>query len=140
MPQPRGDGTFRENRRTEYESGIDALAAHNSRPSAYLKSKQPIVHGFGTLMQAFRADHYLGKRVRFSAFVKTENVQDWAGLWMRIDKDSASIAFDNMQNRPIKAQLTGKNIMLCSMWRGTRLEYSSACCCVSRVRAQQREI
>lgn len=90
------------NRRTEYESGIDALAAHNSRPSAYLKSKQPIVHGFGTLMQDFRADHYLGKRVRFSAFVKTENVQDWAGLWMRIDKGSASIAFDNMQNRPIK--------------------------------------
>jgi len=43
--------------------------------------------GFGTLMQDFRADHYQGKRVRFSAFVKTEAAQDWAGLWMRVDKE-----------------------------------------------------
>src|SRR5450631_487339 len=42
--------------------------------------------GFGTLMQDFRADHYQGKRVRFSAFVKTEAAQDWAGQWKRVDK------------------------------------------------------
>lgn len=90
------------NKPTEYESGIDALAAYNGHPSAYLKAKKPVVDGFGTLMQDFRADHYLGKRVRFSAFVKTEGAQDWAGLWMRIDKASASVAFDNMQDRPIK--------------------------------------
>jgi hypothetical protein len=53
-------------------------------------------------MQDFRAEHYLGKRVRFSAFVKTEGTQDWAGLWMRVDNGPKQIAFDNMQNRPIK--------------------------------------
>ncbi len=87
---------------TAYESGIDTLAAYNGRPSAYLKAKMPGVEGFGTLMQDFRADHYLGKRVRFSAFVRTEGAQDWAGLWMRVDKESKQIAFDNMQGRPIK--------------------------------------
>jgi hypothetical protein len=56
------------------------LAAHDGRPSAYLKAQNPVVQGFGTLMQNFRADHYLGKRVRFSAFVKTERAQNWAGL------------------------------------------------------------
>jgi hypothetical protein len=90
------------NKPAEYESGIDALAAYNGHPSAYLRAKTPIVQGFGTLMQDFRADHYLGKRVRFSAFVKTEGAQDWAGLWMRIDSGVKTVAFDNMHDRPVK--------------------------------------
>ena len=71
-------------------------------PSAYLRSNTQIVEGFGTLMQDFRADHYLGKRVRFNAFVRTQEAQDWAGLWMRVDKGPKQIAFANMQGRPIK--------------------------------------
>ena len=88
---------------TAYESGIDTQATYNGHPSAYLKAKMPGVEGFGTLMQDFRAELYLGKRVRFSAFVKTESAQDWAGLWMRVDKGSKQLAFDNMQARPIKS-------------------------------------
>jgi hypothetical protein len=94
------------NKPTEYESGIDPLAAHNSLPSAYLKSKQPDVRGFGTLMQDFRADRYLGKRVRFSAFVKTDDAKNWAGLWMRVDEGSKQLAFDNMHDRPIRGTST----------------------------------
>jgi len=91
----------------DYESGVDAQAVYNNHASAYLKSKSPVIDGFGTLMQDFSAEKYLGKRVRFSAFVKAEGVQDWAGLWMRVDKDSTdpvarTVAFDNMQNRAIK--------------------------------------
>jgi hypothetical protein len=85
-----------------FEVGVDAQAAYNGHPSAYLKSKESIVGGFGTLMQTFQADKYAGKRVRFSAFVKSEGIQSWAGLWMRVDKDNGSVAFDNMQDRPIK--------------------------------------
>src|SRR5262249_18322168 len=48
------------------------------------------------------AEQYAGKRLRFTAFVKSEGVQDWAGLWMRVDKGKESVAFDNMQDRPIK--------------------------------------
>jgi hypothetical protein len=85
-----------------YESGIDIQMPYNGHSSAFLKATAPRVEGFGTLMQDFRADHYLGKRVRFSAFAKTENAQDWAGLWMRVDKGSQMLSFDNMQSRPIK--------------------------------------
>jgi hypothetical protein len=85
-----------------YEAGTDAQAAYNGHPSAYLKSKEPVTDGFGTLMQDFRSDNYAGKRVRFSAFVKADGVGDWAGLWMRVDKGKDSVAFDNMQDRPIK--------------------------------------
>ena len=90
------------NKPASYETGIDTQVSYNTHPGAFLKSKDSHIEGFGTLMQQFRADHYLGKRVRFSAFVKTADVQSWAALWMRVDKESTQLAFDNMQNRPIK--------------------------------------
>lgn len=89
----------------EYESSTDTGNALEGRPSAFLRSKKPQVEtGFGTLMQNFSAERYIGKRIRFSAFVKSENVQRWAGLWMRVDGNAGqkSLAFDNMQDRPIK--------------------------------------
>jgi hypothetical protein len=66
----------------DYESGIDAQAQYSAHPSAYLKSRVAEIDGFGPLMQNFRADQYAGKRLRLKAFVKTEGVQEWAGLWM----------------------------------------------------------
>jgi hypothetical protein len=89
------------NRPTDYEVGTDSMSYQNST-SAYLRSVTPEIDGFGTLMQSFSAEKYLGQRIRFSAFVKREDVQDWAGLWMRVDSGQKVVAFDNMQNRPIK--------------------------------------
>lgn len=93
----------------EYEAGVDAEVQYNNHPSAFLKSRKPSVDGFGTLMQDFRADKYGGQRVRFSAYVKTEKIQDWAGLWMRVDKNSASVSFDNMADRPLKGTTDWQN-------------------------------
>ena len=42
---------------------------------------------------------YGGKKIKLSGYVKTENVTNQAGLWMRIDP---SVDFDNMRDRPIK--------------------------------------
>ena len=55
-------------------------------------------------MQTCSAKKYAGKRVRMSALVKSNNVDDWAGIWFRVDqfKSKEPLAFDNMQNRPIK--------------------------------------
>jgi hypothetical protein len=85
----------------DYESSIDLQAEFNHHPSVLLQAKKPAVDGFGTLMQQFRADDYQGKRVRFSGFVKAGELQDWAGLWMRVDKGTQMVAFDNMHDRPI---------------------------------------
>jgi tetratricopeptide (TPR) repeat protein len=53
--------------------------------------------GFGTLTQCFAADRFRGTVVRYSGFLKTADVQGWAGLWMRVDGDaSRSLRFDNM--------------------------------------------
>ena len=89
-----------------YETGTDSLNSFSSRPSAFLKAKADS-EGFGTLMQSFSAVPYRAKRVRMSAWVKSEAVSRWAGLWMRIDgplqgNAPQMLGFDNMQNRPIK--------------------------------------
>jgi hypothetical protein len=97
------------NRPADYDSGVDAQTVYGGQPSAYLKSKVPAINGFGTLMQSFKAEEYLGKRIRFSAFVKTDAVQDWAGLWLRVDGPKGSLAFDNMQTRAIKGTTAWQN-------------------------------
>lgn len=87
----------------DYHMGIDREESHGGASSGYVMAKVEQSKGFGTLMQAFKADNYVGKRIRLSAYVKVEDVGVWAGLWMRVDGPTgASMAFDNMQDRPIQ--------------------------------------
>ena len=85
----------------DYEMGIDRHSAFTGSSSGYIKSNKPDPQGFGTYMQTFDATEYRGKRLRLSAYVKSENVEHWAGVWMRVDRDRKPVAFDNMQDRPI---------------------------------------
>ena len=64
--------------------------------------------GFGTLMQHFRADTYLSKRVQLRAQLKTEAVTGSATMWLRVDGDKARIlAFDIMERRKKDGPLVG---------------------------------
>jgi RNA polymerase subunit RPABC4/transcription elongation factor Spt4 len=87
----------------DYDMGLDRNTAFTGSSSGYIKSHKPDPQGFGTYMQVFDAAEYRGKRLRLSAYVKAENVANWAGLWMRIDREKKAVAFDNMQGRPITA-------------------------------------
>lgn len=87
----------------DYETGLDKNIVHSGHQSAYLKSKDEKAKGFATLMQHIKAENFKGERIRFSGFVKTVNVLESAGLWLRVDHASGEVlAFDNMMNRPIK--------------------------------------
>jgi AraC-like DNA-binding protein len=87
----------------DYEMGVDYVVVHQGKASGYIASKNDRARGFATMMQVFKATNYKGNRLRLSGFVKTEDVAEWAGLWMRVDGEYGEIlAFDNMQNRPIK--------------------------------------
>lgn len=80
-----------------YSTGVDASGV------AFLTSSADVQgNGFGSLMQSIQATNYVGKRVRFSATVRSENLTGWAGLWMRVDQGTKPVAFDNMQTRAIK--------------------------------------
>jgi hypothetical protein len=61
--------------------------------------------GFGAMFQMFKPDEYRGKRVRFSAALRTRDVSGNAALCFRVDGAKAgqsgqSLAFDNMDARP----------------------------------------
>jgi hypothetical protein len=85
-----------------YRTGVDPQMVREARPSAYLASKTADSDGFGTLMQSIGASEYAGKRVRLRAWVRSKDVADWAGVWMRVDKGEKAVGFDNMEQRAIR--------------------------------------
>ncbi|MGB8030395.1 MAG: hypothetical protein WCF30_12120 [Terracidiphilus sp.] len=91
-----------------YQTSVDNGMIRNGLPSASLKSIVPVTDGFGTLMQSISASDYVGKRVRLRAWVRSQDVGDWAGVWMRVDKENTVVAFDNMENRAIKGTQSWK--------------------------------
>ena len=87
-----------------YSMARDSTVSHGTSNSGRLASIQAS-KGFGTMMQSIDASDYRGKRMRLSAWVKANDVKRWAGVWMRVDGENVqagSLAFDNMQDRPIK--------------------------------------
>ena len=85
-----------------YDFLLDTKVFHSGSASGKLESKEDKPTGFGTLMQDFSAEKYLGKRMRFAAFVKAKNVTGWAGLWMKVEgAGHDSLGFDNMKDRAI---------------------------------------
>lgn len=89
---------------SSYVVSFDNSIFQNGEKSSYIESIKPKINGFGTLMQTCSAEEYLGKKVKMSGFIKTENLSDRVGLWLRIDpiNSNSSKYFDNMGNRPIK--------------------------------------
>jgi hypothetical protein len=54
------------------------------------------------LTQWFSAERYVGQRVRFGAYIKTNSVRNACGLRMRIRSESQEhIEFDDMSDRPV---------------------------------------
>lgn len=87
-----------------YEVGFDKKNVKTGKKSAYIISVEEEILGFGTLMQSCDAKNYLGKKIKLSAFIKSENVANRAGMWLRVDSKFAKkhLSFDNMSDRPIK--------------------------------------
>jgi hypothetical protein len=91
------------NKSKSYDMGIDKGAGQNGKNVATIKSIDKIIDGFGTLMQTCSSQKYLGQRIRMSGFVKSKDVKEKAGLWLRVDQPDSKkpLAFDNMHDRPI---------------------------------------
>ena len=88
----------------KYFIGIDDKTYHMGSKAATIRSIEDefSVEEYGTIMQQISAKKFTGKRMRFSGFVKTHEVEGWCGLWMRIDNAySVALKLDNMQSRAI---------------------------------------
>ena len=82
--------------RDECQGGVDSELAQRGTPNLTLKCESAQA-GFVGIMQNFSAENYRGKRVRFSALVKSDEIEGWGGLLVLMP----SSAFDNMQDRGI---------------------------------------
>ncbi len=88
----------------KYEMGVDPKMERNNVKVNTIKSKEEVVGGFGTYMSSMKVGEYAGKRVRMSGYMKSSNLYDWAGFWMRVDAADTQepLSFDSMQNRAVK--------------------------------------
>jgi len=86
-----------------YKFGTDSIVFKNGKKSVSIESLDKNIEGFATIMQICNAKNYLGTRIKMTGYIKSENVSDWAGMWLRIDSKTPneSLGFDNMQDRPI---------------------------------------
>lgn len=86
-----------------FDIGIDPQVTHDGKPSAFIGSQDDTLKGLATLKQKISAEKYIGKRIRFSGWLKTENVKDGAVLWMRVDNtEHKTLQMDNMEKRLLK--------------------------------------
>jgi transcriptional regulator with XRE-family HTH domain len=92
------------NKPNSYNVGLDRKIFKSGGSSAFMVSTEKKIDGFGTLMQSCSAKEYLGKRIKMTAYVKSENVAVGAGMWLRVDSKLTKnpLSFDNMGDRPIK--------------------------------------
>ncbi|HYT92480.1 MAG TPA: serine/threonine-protein kinase [Gemmataceae bacterium] len=57
---------------------------------------------FGSLMQRIPGQGLGGRELLLEAEMRTEEVREWAGLWLRIDGPCSTLFFDNMRDRPLR--------------------------------------
>jgi hypothetical protein len=84
------------------EAGVDSELETQGVPNVTLKCETN-EEGFVGVMQQFDAANYRNSRLRYSALIRSEGIEGWGGLWMRVDDtNKPDASFDNMQNRAIK--------------------------------------
>jgi hypothetical protein len=92
----RGDGRF------NYEMYPDVNETYSGTASAYLAPKDPNWTGDVYLVKMVNEPELAGKRVRFSAYVKSEGVKDHAELWLTPAEYLPNFGrFDGTLNREI---------------------------------------
>jgi len=67
---------------------------------------------FGGSTGTFPVKEAAGKRVRFSGFIRTQDVTGYAGLWWRVDGASGVLTFENLKDRAPKGTTDWKEYAL----------------------------
>jgi len=81
---------------------LDKITTLNGKPSVRADCDKDNRDGFASIYQLFSPKDYIGKRIRFSGYIKADNVKDWSSLFMQVDSPERVLAFDAMEERPIK--------------------------------------
>lgn len=86
----------------DYNYVIDTSMVYEGNQGGYLYSRTEAPTDFGAVGQAIQVGLYLNRRLQLSGYLKTEEVEKSAGLWLRVDDtDGRMLSFDNMADRSI---------------------------------------
>ncbi|MCF6307434.1 MAG: erythromycin esterase family protein [Flavobacteriaceae bacterium] len=79
---------------------VDSTQAYSGNKSIYIESyDNSLIKRVGTCRKGISVDNYLGKQIKLSGYIKSENITGWAGFWMRVDgKNNKVLSFDNMND------------------------------------------
>lgn len=107
VPSPQGR-TFEAwtfvDQQNAYTVTADTQVFHGGALSAHVAALSPATTASMIVSQALRADSWRGKRVRFSAWLRTKDVQKSAGfggvLFMRAEGGGSTLASYSTGNRP----------------------------------------
>ena len=79
----------------------DSQVVHSGHWSVRLERKSASRQNYTTLMKIIPIE-FAGTTIELRGFLRTEDVENFSGLWMREDAESVSLGFDNMQSRQLK--------------------------------------
>ena len=80
---------------------VDGEIVHDGRWSVRLERTPASPQMFSTLTKAVPVE-FGGTTIEWRGFLRSENVSDFMGLWMRQDGDTPNLAFETMQPRQIR--------------------------------------
>jgi hypothetical protein len=81
---------------------VESDTVHSGLRSVRLERNTSSPEMFSTITKAIPID-FSGNTVEYRGFLKTENVSEFTGLWLREDGTGGPVAFDNMQQRRINS-------------------------------------
>ena len=77
----------------EYSGELDRTVAYEGSSSGLLKSNSTTAQS-GTLMQLAAAAPYQGKKIKLKAFLRSRDVAQRAGLWVRAEPGLRAVGSD----------------------------------------------
>lgn len=87
----------------KFSSGIETSDVGGVRGAKFLRNKTDDGETWGALTQQISAQRYLGQRLQFKARIRTADISNYAGLWMRVDTPARrGVSFYNSMDRPIR--------------------------------------
>lgn len=79
---------------------IDHEIVHKGTASVRLERQNDSPNSFTAINAVIPVD-FAGKEVQLSGYIKTENVEQFVGLWLRQDGSSGTLALNNMQEQAV---------------------------------------
>ncbi|MBN9285518.1 MULTISPECIES: S41 family peptidase [unclassified Flavobacterium] len=82
-----------------YKIGKDTVVVYSGKHAVKIQATEG-GNPYGVLVTTL-PDSYEGKEIRLEGYMKTDNVEGFAGLFIRLDKNGSIVAFENMEKEGI---------------------------------------